>query len=327
MAKILGIDHITFAVKDIELRMATFERVFGARPLFQLTQGNSTAISFEIGGKMFNFVSEAIDGEGAFAGFLREKGEGLHHIGLAVDDLTALKNKMKSNGIRVSQWELEGDREKRDELYIDAGDFPAALQLVHWENHLPPSIESWIARAKKYSGEDKVKDLIQKPRQKDPTVVTRAKLLDLDHVCFAVKNRERTVSWIENALGGKTLASSSRGKETSQTFMDIGGYIFNFVSAPKDGNSFFADFLRKKGEDLHHMGFSVDDLNAFKAGMAANGIQIPKWELEGNPEIRDEVLIGTKHAPTVFQIIQWAKTPPSSVEAWMALEEKYTANR
>ena len=109
--------------------------------------------------------------------------------------------------------------------------------------------------------------------------------------------------------------------------MDIGGYIFNFVSAPLDGESFFADFLRKKGEDLHHMGFSVDNLDAFKAGMAANGIKIPQWELEGDPTIRDEVLIGTKHAPTVFQIIQWANKPPSSVDEWMALEEKYTANR
>jgi hypothetical protein len=107
--------------------------------------------------------------------------------------------------------------------------------------------------------------------------------------------------------------------------MDVGGSIFNFVTAPIDGTGFFSDFLKKRGEALHHLGFSVDSLDLFKQGMAANGITIPKWELEGDPMIRDEVLIGTKHIPTVFQIIHWTNGPPPSVDEWMAREEQYTA--
>jgi len=324
MARILGVDHITFAVKDLERKMSVFERVFGARPLFQIMQGEATAISLETGGKIFNFVSEAIDGEGSFADFLRNKGEGLHHIALAVDDMDAFKKGMASNGIQGSQWELEGDQQVRDEVLIDPGPFPASLQIIKWENNLPPSIDEWVARTKKYLGDGRVKDLRQNRQDTDSASATRAKILNLDHLCFAIKDRDQTVLFIENVLGGRFLASHTRGGETCSTFMNIGGYVHNFVTAPEDGNSFFADFLRKNGEDLHHIGVSVDNLDAFKEGMAKNGIKIPKWELEGDQAIRDEVLIGTRHAPTVFQIIKWANTPPSSAEEWMELEKKYT---
>ena len=152
-----------------------------------------------------------------------------------------------------------------------------------------------------------------------------AKILGVDHICFAVKDLDRTVPLIKNVLGGKHLATQSRGEESSQVLFDIGGIIFNFVTAPMDGKGFFAEFLRSKGEGLHHIGLTVDDLDDFKQVMAANGIKIPPWELEGDQAVRDEVLIGTKHAPTVLQIIAWAGGPPASIEEWMELEDKYVA--
>jgi catechol 2,3-dioxygenase-like lactoylglutathione lyase family enzyme len=315
MTKIIGIDHMTFGVKDLEQRITTFKRVFGAAPLFQRVQESRTAISFELGGNIINLISEPENGGG----------EGLDHIGLAVDDLKGLKDILQTNGVEISPSRLESEKSKRDDLYIGKSVFPSSLQIVNWENNKPPSIDDWVSSMKNNSDRDKFVDLRSDSINDDSAATTRAKIIDLDHVCFAVKDLAKTVEFIENILGCRVLASGSRGGETSQTFMDVGGYIFNFVTAPMGGTSFFADFLKKKGEALHHIGFSVDNLDAFKEGMAAHGIQIPKWELEGDPEIRDEVLIGTKHIPTVFQIIQWTNAPPSSVEEWMALEEQYTA--
>lgn len=315
MAKIIGIDHMTFGVKDLEQRIKTFKRVFGATPLFKLTQGSHKAISFELGGKIINLISEDENGGR----------EGLDHIGLAVDDLKGLKDTLQTDGVEISPYRLESEKIKRDGIYIEKSVFPASLQIVNWENNRPPSVEDWVSTIRNNTDKDKFFDLRSDSINDDSVTTTRAKILDLDHVCFAVKDRAKTVEFVENILGCRVLASGSRGGETSQTFMDIGGHIFNFVTAPIGGTSFFADFLRKRGEALHHIGFSVDSLGTFKEGMAANGIQIPKWELEGDPEIRDEVLIGTKHIPTVLQIIQWMNAPPSSVEEWMALEEQYTA--
>ena len=315
MAKIIGIDHMTFGVKDLEQRITTFKRVFGAAPLFKLEQGSHMEISFELGGKIINLISKPEDGGR----------EGLDHIELAVDDLKGLKDILKTNGVEISPYRHESEKSKREGIYIAKSVFPAPIQIVNWENNRPPSIEDWGSTGKNNTDKNQFIDLRSDSINDVSTATTRAKIINLDHVCFAVKDRAKTVEFAENILGCKALASGSRGGETYQTFMDIGGHIFNFVTAPMEGNSFFADFLRKKGEALHHIGFSVDSLDAFKEGMAANGIQIPKWELEGDPEIRDEVLIGTKHIPTVFQIIQWTNTPPSSVEEWMALEEQYTA--
>ncbi len=152
-----------------------------------------------------------------------------------------------------------------------------------------------------------------------------ARILGVDHICFVVKDLERTISFVEKVLGGKHLSSQSRGEEASSALYDIGGIVFNFVTAPMDGKGFFAEFLRNKGEGLHHIGLSVDDLDSFKEVMSANGIKIPQWELEGNQAIRDEVLIGTKHAPTVLQILCWAGGPPASTKEWINLEKKYMA--
>jgi len=90
-----------------------------------------------------------------------------------------------------------------------------------------------------------------------------AKILRVDHICFAVKDLERTVSFIKKVLGGKHLPIQQSEGETTNAVFDIGGLIFNFVSAPTDGESFFADFLRKNGEGLHHIGLAVDDLDDF----------------------------------------------------------------
>jgi len=62
MAKIIGIDHMTFGVKDLEQRITTFKRVFGAAPLFKLEQGSHMEISFELGGKIIKSVTTSITG-------------------------------------------------------------------------------------------------------------------------------------------------------------------------------------------------------------------------------------------------------------------------
>ena len=93
MAKIIGIDHMTFGVRDLEQRMTTFKRVFGAAPLFKLEQGSHMEISFELGGKIINLISKPEDGGR----------EGLDHIGLAVDDLKGLKAKKPSEMTSISK--------------------------------------------------------------------------------------------------------------------------------------------------------------------------------------------------------------------------------
>lgn len=327
MARILGIDHITFAVRDLDRRMSCFERVFGVTPLFRIKQGSASVVSFEIGGQIFNFASEPLDGKGAFAEFLRKKGECLHHLAFAVDDMGGLRKTLEKSGIHNSRWELEADQEARDEVMIEQGAFPATLQFVRWENHTPPTTDQWVEKTRKLFGESQVTDLRKSRKDEAGARATRAKIIGLDHLCYGVKDRDHVIAFVENVLDGRLLASLSRGEEAVSNFMDIAGQIHNFVTAPEDGTSFFADFLRKKGADLHHVGVSVDNLDAFKQGMAANGIAIPRWELEGDPAIRDEVLIGARHAPTVFQVIHWATAPPASTREWMALEEKYTGGR
>ncbi len=42
---------------------------------------------------------------------------------------------------------------------------------------------------------------------------------------------------------------------------------------PLDGNNPYTEFLEKRGEGIHHLGFKVDDMEQAKAGLARKGLQ------------------------------------------------------
>ncbi|MBA7709050.1 hypothetical protein ES703_117957 [subsurface metagenome] len=150
-----------------------------------------------------------------------------------------------------------------------------------------------------------------------------ARILGVDHITFAVRDLERTLSFVEKVLGGKYLFEIRREEGRILAIYQIGDKIIAFATEPIEGKGFMAQFLRQRGEGLHHIALSVDDLDDFKQVMLANGIKIPHWELEGHQGILDEVLIGTRHAPTVLEIIGWKGSPPASTEEWVARYREY----
>ena len=68
MAKILGVDHLTFVVRDLESTLSFVEKVLGGKYLFELRRENSVTALCEIGDKLFGFASPIGD-EGFFAQF------------------------------------------------------------------------------------------------------------------------------------------------------------------------------------------------------------------------------------------------------------------
>jgi len=76
-------------------------------------------------------------------------------------------------------------------------------------------------------------------------------------------------------LSGQTV----RG-EPSDYMMDlryaeggVGGLKFEVVQ-PLEGESIYKEFLEKKGEGVHHIAFTVDDLDAETAKMAERGFKV-----------------------------------------------------
>lgn len=96
------IEHIGIAVKDLEKSNELFRKLFG-KPAYKSETVESEGVTtsfFKLG---FNKIEllEATKPESPIAKFIEKKGEGIHHIAFAVDDLVAEVKRMKSEGFVV----------------------------------------------------------------------------------------------------------------------------------------------------------------------------------------------------------------------------------
>ena len=96
------IEHIGIAVKDLEAANEVYTKLFGETPYKMETvesEGVSTSF-FKIGESKIELL-EATNPESAIAKFIDKKGEGIHHIAFAVDDIKEEMKRMRNEGFIV----------------------------------------------------------------------------------------------------------------------------------------------------------------------------------------------------------------------------------
>lgn len=96
------IDHVGVAVNSVEEVKKLYKEIFGLEPDFDevIEEQKVRAVGFKIGGSSIEFLEPTSD-ESPIARFLEKKGEGLHHIALAVDDIVSVLRNMKAKGLRL----------------------------------------------------------------------------------------------------------------------------------------------------------------------------------------------------------------------------------
>ncbi len=96
------IEHIGIAVRDLNASNRLFEKLLGV-PHYKIEEVASEGVrtSFFRSGPNKIELLEALDKDSAIAKFLEKRGEGVHHIALAVDDITAEVKRLKSEGFVV----------------------------------------------------------------------------------------------------------------------------------------------------------------------------------------------------------------------------------
>jgi methylmalonyl-CoA epimerase len=96
------IDHVGVAVKSIEQVKQMYKEIFGLDPEFEETveEQKVKAVGFRIGESNIEFL-EPTSEDSPIAKYLEKRGEGLHHIALSVNDITAVLQSMKERGLRL----------------------------------------------------------------------------------------------------------------------------------------------------------------------------------------------------------------------------------
>jgi len=96
------IEHIGIAVKDLDTSNTLFEKLFG-KPAYKLEEVASEGVitSFFKSGPNKIELLAATNPESPIAKFLNKKGEGVHHIAFAVDNIKSEIKRLKEEGFIV----------------------------------------------------------------------------------------------------------------------------------------------------------------------------------------------------------------------------------
>lgn len=96
------IDHVAVAVKDLDSAVGTFEKLFGIKPakIQEIPDQGVKAAVIHIGDTELEFIQPVNPNTGV-AKFLENKGEGIHHICIEVDDTDAELKRLEGKGAQL----------------------------------------------------------------------------------------------------------------------------------------------------------------------------------------------------------------------------------
>src|SRR6185295_17570203 len=96
------IEHIGIAVKDLAIANETYRKLLGvAHYKMELVESEKVNTSFfMVGGNKIELL-ESTDPNGVIAKFIERKGEGVHHIAFAVENIRDEMRRLKSEGFSL----------------------------------------------------------------------------------------------------------------------------------------------------------------------------------------------------------------------------------
>lgn len=104
--KMNKIDHVAFAVRSLELSIPVFEKLLNT-PCYKSEEVPSQQVitAFFKSGESKIELLQSTDEGGTIARFLEKRGEGMHHIAFAVENIVEEINRLKSEGFSFLQEE------------------------------------------------------------------------------------------------------------------------------------------------------------------------------------------------------------------------------
>jgi methylmalonyl-CoA epimerase len=134
MAQIKRVDHIAIAVKDIDIATQQYIKLLNAKPIRTLIleekAGTIKVSIIQLGENLFSLI-QSVDADGFLNQHIAKHGEGLHHVGLEVDNLEEFVRDVESKGFKVP---LRDEFSNRKEVILRPKDSAGViLQIMEWK--------------------------------------------------------------------------------------------------------------------------------------------------------------------------------------------------
>jgi methylmalonyl-CoA/ethylmalonyl-CoA epimerase len=106
------IEHIGIAVKNLDQAVALYEKLLGT-PCYaiEVVADQKVRTAFFMVGKTKIELLESTTPDGPIGRFIEKRGEGVHHIAFAVEDLPGGLHEMESEGIQLIDKQPRGGAE------------------------------------------------------------------------------------------------------------------------------------------------------------------------------------------------------------------------
>jgi len=101
------IDHLGIAVKSLAHAKRFYERLGMKVVGEELVEHEGVRVAMVPAGESRIELLEATSADSPIARFIAKRGEGLHHVALAVEDLSATVEELKKNGTRLISDEIK----------------------------------------------------------------------------------------------------------------------------------------------------------------------------------------------------------------------------
>jgi methylmalonyl-CoA epimerase len=152
VAKVIRIDHIGVAVRDVDEAIAKYSKILGAELIDRADitmQGNRTQAAYLKVGDGLMVMDGAVEPNGFIAKFIEKRGEGLHHIALVVDDLDEYVKELEAKGVKIPHRESFGPL--RREIVLSPKDLcGVVMQVIEWKEGDAETLDERIERLKRF---------------------------------------------------------------------------------------------------------------------------------------------------------------------------------
>ena len=150
MASIKRIDHVAIAVRDADQATQQYVNLLNAvhirTEILREKAGPVKVAYLQIGDNVLSLV-QSMEADGFINQHISKHGEGLHHLGLEVDNLNEFIQQVEGKGFKIP---LRDEFTNRTEVVLRPRDAAGVvLQILEWKGGSDATIEDRIERIRK----------------------------------------------------------------------------------------------------------------------------------------------------------------------------------
>ena len=147
MASIKRIDHVAIAVRDVAQATEQYVKLLNAVHIRTETlrekAGMVKVAYMQIGENVLSLV-QSLEEDGFINQHIAKHGEGLHHMGLEVDNLEEFIQDVEGKGYKIP---LRDEFSNRDEVVLRPRDAAGVvLQILQWKGGSDATVDDRVAR-------------------------------------------------------------------------------------------------------------------------------------------------------------------------------------